>query len=155
MKKLVDKRIVTNKHRASSFSVATLFLARDQKGYNWLHQNSSVESRSSRYTNDLDRISKQPRMVSINSAIGIDLHGNIWADSLAARRIYSGMGGAADFARGVTYRSNPGNWSIIAMKSTSSNGRSKVYDMCPKGITTTAIPSDQVVLVTEHGALAR
>jgi 4-hydroxybutyrate CoA-transferase len=92
-------------------------------------------------------------MVSINSAIGIDLHGNIWAASLAARRIYSGVGGAADFARRVTYRSNRGNWSIIAMKSTSSNGRSKVYDMRPKGITTTAIPSDQVVLVTEHGAL--
>ncbi len=95
-------------------------------------------------------ISAQPKMTAINSAMGVDLHGNIWADSLDARKIYSGIGGQADFLRG-SYLSEGGT-PIIAMKSTTDKGHHKIMDKCPEGITTTAIAADPIVIVTENGA---
>ncbi len=82
--------------------------------------------------------------------MGVDLHGNIWADSLKARQIYSGIGGQADYLRG-SYLSEGGK-PIIAMKSTTDKGESKIVDLCPEGITTTAIAADPVIIVTENGA---
>jgi acyl-CoA hydrolase len=96
------------------------------------------------------RIAQQHKMVAINSAIGVDLHGNIWADSLKGRQIYSGIGGQADFLRGSVLSKE--GYAIIAMESMTNNGISKNIDMCPEGITTTAIAADPVIIVTENGA---
>ncbi len=151
MMRLVKRGLVTNKWKPRiNFSVSSIFLAKDQKGYDWLHFNSAVQSRPSDYTNNAFVIAQQPNMVAINSAIGVDLHGNIWADSLDARKIYSGIGGQSDFIRGAQH--SPGGIAIIAMKSVTRDGRSKIVDRCPAGITTTAIPADRVILVTENGA---
>jgi acyl-CoA hydrolase len=152
MIKLVQHGVVTNRWKKNiDFSVSSIFLAQNRDEYDWLSYNSSVQSRSCGYTNSVFKIAEQPRMVTINSAIGVDLHGNIWADSLDARKIYSGVGGQADFIRGAQY-SNDGV-AIIAMKSMTQKGIPKIVDRCPAGITTTAIPADQVIIVTEHGAL--
>lgn len=151
MTRLVQAGVVTNRWKTHlNFSVSAIFLASSQEGYNWLSYNSAVQSRPTNYTNSVFKIAEQPNMVSVNSAIGVDLHGNIWADSLEARRIYSGVGGQADFIRGAQY--SPGGVAIIALKSVTSDGLPKVVDRSPAGITTTAIPSDPVILVTEHGA---
>lgn len=150
MRKLVEEGLVTNKYSEADFSVATLFLSGSKEGYKWMHNNSLIQNRPSNRTNSLLKIAAQHKMVAINSAIGVDLHGNIWADSLNARKIYSGIGGQADFLRG-SYLSKGGR-PIIAMKSTTRKGESKVLDMCPMGITTTAIAADPVIIVTEHGA---
>ncbi|MBF0390314.1 MAG: acetyl-CoA hydrolase/transferase family protein [Desulfamplus sp.] len=150
MRILVEKGIVTNKHLNNPFSIATIFLSGNRGGYNWLDYNSSVQSRPSDRTNSIINIARHPKMVAINSAIGVDLHGNIWADSLHARKIYSGVGGQADFLRGAYL--SPGGVPIIAMKSTTSKGLSKIVDKCPEGITTTAIAADPVIIVTEYGA---
>lgn len=150
MRKLVDAGVVTNRFLEVNFSTASIFLAADREGYEWLNYNSSVQSRPCNFTNSILNIAKQHKMVAINSAIGVDLHGNIWADSLKGRQIYSGIGGQADFLRG-SYLSEGGH-AIIAMKSTTASGISKVVDMCPEGITTTAISADPVIIVTENGA---
>lgn len=151
MRRLIEHGAITNKWKKSlNFSISSIFLAEDQKGYDWLHYNSSVQSRPSNYTNSVFKIAEQPKMVTINSAIGVDLHGNIWADSLDARKIYSGVGGQADFIRGAQF--SKGGLSIIALKSMTKKGISKIVDRCPAGITTTAIPSDNVIIVTENGA---
>ena len=152
MRRLVVEGVVSNYYTKTRnrFSTATLFLSGDQEGYDWLNFNSAVQSRPSDYTNSLLTISQQPCMVAINSAIGVDLHGNIWADSMKARQIYSGVGGQCDFIRGANLSN--GGVPIIAMKSTTSKGVSKIMDMCPEGITTTAIAADPVVIVTENGA---
>ncbi|MCK4414832.1 MAG: acetyl-CoA hydrolase/transferase family protein [Candidatus Eisenbacteria sp.] len=151
MIKLVAPGVVTNRWKTNiGFAVSSIFLSARADGYDWLNYNSSVQSRPGDYTNSVFRIAQQPRMVAINSAIGVDLHGNIWADSMDARKIYSGVGGQSDFIRGAQY--SPGGVAIIAMKSTTSAGISKIVDRCPAGITTTAIPADQVIIVTEHGA---
>ncbi|MFH1725797.1 MAG: acetyl-CoA hydrolase/transferase C-terminal domain-containing protein [Elusimicrobiota bacterium] len=155
MRKLVQKGIVTNKknrRKGDAFSISSIFLADSREGYDWLHFNSSVQSRPSNYTNSILTIAQQPKMVAINSAIGVDLHGNIWADSLKARRVYSGVGGQSDFIRGCLY--SEGGVPVIALKSTTQSGTSKIVDMCPEGITTTGIAADQVVLVTENGAFS-
>lgn len=151
MIRLVDRGIVTNRWKARiDFSVSSIFLSESQEGYDWLAYNSSIQSRPCDYTNSIFRIAEMPKMVTINSAIGVDLHGNIWADSLDARRIYSGVGGQSDFIRGSQY--SPGGVAIIAMKSRTSKGVSKIVDRCPAGITTTCIAADQVIIVTEYGA---
>lgn len=150
MRKLVEKGVVTNKYLNNPFSIATIFLSGNRGGYNWFDCNSSIQSRPSDRTNNILNIARQPKMIAINSAIGVDLHGNIWADSLQARKIYSGVGGQADFLRGA-YLSE-GGVPIIAMKATTKNGQSKIIDQCPAGITTTAIAPDPVILVTEYGA---
>jgi len=150
MRTLVEKGIVTNRYCNNRFSIATLFLSGNREGYNWFDYNSSVQSRPSDRTNSILNIANQPKMVAINSAIGVDLHGNIWADSLYARQIYSGVGGQSDFLRGA-YLSH-GGIPVIAMKSTTQKGLSKIMDKCPEGITTTAIAADPVIIVTEHGA---
>lgn len=152
MQRLVDAGTVTNRYTATrnKFSLATIFLAADAAGYDWLDYNSSVQSRPADYTNSILNIAAQPKMVAINSAIGADLHGNIWADSMLARKIYSGVGGQCDFIRGANL--SPGGVPIIAFNSVTGKGVSKVVDMCPEGITTTAIAADPVVIVTENGA---
>ncbi len=152
MAKLVKKGVATNRWKQNlNFSVASIFLSENQDGYDWLSFNSAVQSRPSNYTNSVFKIAEQPKMVSINSAIGVDLHGNVWADSLEARKIYSGVGGQSDFIRGSQY--SEGGVAIIALKSQTSEGISKIVDRCPAGITTTATPVDKVILVTEYGSL--
>ncbi|OGR04819.1 MAG: acetyl-CoA hydrolase [Deltaproteobacteria bacterium RIFOXYA12_FULL_61_11] len=150
MIRLVQAGCVSNRwKRGINFSVSSIFLAEDTAGYAWFNLNSSVQSRPCDYTNSVFKIAEQPNMVAINSAIGVDLHGNVWADSLAARSIYSGVGGQSDFLRGVQY--SPGGVAIIALKATTATGISKIVDKAPAGITTTATPSDRVVLVSEYG----
>ena len=150
MRRLVVNGNVTNKFLDFNFSCASIFLANDEEGYNWMDFNSSIQSRPSEITNYIPNIARMPKMLAINSAIGVDLHSNVWADSLNATSIYSGIGGQADFLRG-SYLSKHGI-PIIAMKSTTSKGESKIMAKCPEGITTTAISADPVVIVTEHGA---
>lgn len=149
MQKLIEKKIVTNRYSDVSFSISSIFLANDKHGYDWLDYNSSVQSRPCNFTNNVLRIAQQHKMIAINSAIGVDLHGNIWADSLKGRQIYSGIGGQADFLRGSVLSRK--GYAIIAMESMTNNGISKIIDMCPEGITTTAIAADPVILVTENG----
>ncbi|THB81314.1 MAG: acetyl-CoA hydrolase/transferase family protein [Desulfobacteraceae bacterium] len=149
MRLLVEKGVVTNRYLNNPFSIASLFLSGNRGGYHWLDYNSSVQSRASDRTNNIINIARHPKMIAINSAIGLDLHGNIWADSLDARKIYSGVGGQSDFLRGAYF--SPGGVPIIAMKSTTVKGVSKILDKCPEGITTTAIAADPVIIVTEHG----
>ncbi len=150
MRKLVTAGIVTNKYRKTNFSTSSIFLSNSQKGYDWLNFNSSLQSRPCNITNDVQNIAKQHKMIAINSAIGVDLHGNIWADSFRGRSVYSGIGGQSDFLRG-SYQAKDG-FGIIAMKSTTNTGKSKISVMSPAGITTTAIPADPVIIVTENGA---
>jgi 4-hydroxybutyrate CoA-transferase len=150
MIKLIEKGIVTNSYMDNRFSIATLFLSGKLGGYSWFDYNSSVQSRPSDQTNNILNIARQPKMVAINSAVGVDLHGNIWADSMYANQIYSGVGGQSDFLRGAHL--SEGGTPIIAMKSTTQKAVSKIIDQCPEGITTTAISADPVIIVTEYGA---
>jgi 4-hydroxybutyrate CoA-transferase len=148
---LMEEGIVTNRHTLDGVTVASIFQCGDQAGYDWLHYNCSVASRPSDYTNNALNIARQPKMIAINSAMGADIYGNIWADSVQAPLVYSGVGGQADFLRAA--RLSPGGVPIVAIKSTTDKGMSKISRSHPPGITTTAVAADPVVIVTEHGAM--
>jgi acyl-CoA hydrolase len=87
--------------------------------------------------------------VSVNTAIGVDLFGNVWADFIDPRRYYSGVGGQPDFIRALNDRSY--GTPIIAIKSVTEKGESKITKMHPPGISLTASAYDGVVIVTEYG----
>lgn len=149
LRKLVDAGVVNNKYSAANFSIATLFLAENEYEYEWYDYNSCVQSRPCDVTNSILNIVSEPKMVAINSAIGVDLHGNVWADSLHANEIYSGIGGQSDFLRGA-YLSRHGV-PIIGLKATTNKGETKILSKCPEGVSSTAIAADPIVIVTEYG----
>ena len=105
--------------------------------------------RPASYTNAADTIRTNRPFVSINTAIGVDLFGNVWADFIDPRRYYSGVGGQPDFIRAINDASI--GTPIIALKSLTNKGDSKIVRMHPPGISLTASAYDGVVVVTEYG----
>jgi acyl-CoA hydrolase len=85
----------------------------------------------------------------VNTAVGVDLFGNVWADFIDLRRYYSGVGGQPDFIRALNDRIH--GTPIIAMKSATNKGQSKIVKHHPPGISLTASSYDGVVIVTEWG----
>ena len=118
--------------------------------YDFVDDNPAVELRPVTYTNDVAVISAQDRMVAINSALSVDLTGQVSADSIGPH-FYSGIGGQVDFIRGAA-RSNDGV-PIIALPSTAAHG--KISRICAQlapgsGVVTTR--GDVHWVVTEFGA---
>ena len=81
--------------------------------------------------------------------MGVDLFGNVWADFIDPQRYYSGVGGQPDFIRAVNHPAI--GVPIIAMKSLTNKGASKITQLHPAGISLTASAYDDVVIVTEYG----
>ena len=103
------------------------------------------------WTNDTSVIRKNPKVVAINSAIQIDVTGQVCADSIG-HRIYSGIGGQMDFIRGAAL--SPGGMPIIALPSTAAKGTLSriVVELAPgAGVVTTRGHVHWVV--TEYGAV--
>ncbi len=101
------------------------------------------------FTNDPFVIAQNDNMVSINSAISVDLQGQVAADTLGPRQ-FSGVGGQVDFVRGAN-RSKGGR-SIIAMPSTAAKGKaSRIVAALDRGQAITTPRNDVAFIVTEHG----
>ena len=113
---LVEKGVITNERKSlhPGKSVAG-FLFGSQKLYDFVHDNAMIELHPSDYVNDPFIIAKNKNMVAINSAIEIDLTGQVVADSIGDR-LYSGIGGQIDFIRGASRAE--GGIPIIALPST-------------------------------------
>lgn len=117
--------------------------------YEWLHENHAVEGHPCDHTNDPYQASQNDRLVAINSAISVDLTGQVNADSIGAR-IYSGVGGQVDFIRAANL-SKEGR-SIIAMPSTARNGTvSRLVPRLAEGAGVVTSRADVDTIVTEHG----
>lgn len=114
---LVEKGILNNSRKTlHPGKIVAGFVLGNQKLYDWIDDNPMIELRRSEYVNDPFVISQNDRMVAINSAIEVDLTGQVCADSIGPK-LYSGVGGQLDFIYGAS-RSN-GGIPIIAMASTS------------------------------------
>lgn len=112
----------------------------------WLQHKSSVQFRSTNYTHEISVINQLDNFVSLNSAIEIDLYGQVNAEVIAGQQI-SGTGGSVDFMRAA--RSSKGGRSIIAMSATARAGtESRVV---PKVEIVTASRTDVDIVVTEFG----
>lgn len=113
---LVEKGVITNTRKTlHPKKIIASFCVGSRKLYNFVHNNPMVEFHPIEYTNDFSVISKNEKMVSINSALQVDLSGQVCADSMGYT-IYSGVGGAVDFIRGATL--SKGGKSIIVLPST-------------------------------------
>ena len=120
-----------------------------QRVYEWVHDNPMLEMHPVDYTNDTAVIRRNSRMTAINSAIEVDLTGQVCADSIGTR-IYSGVGGQMDFMRGAAL--SPGGKAIIALPSTAKEGRvSRIVPTLAVGAGVTTTRAHVQYIVTEHG----
>lgn len=142
--------IVNNRKKKANMGYSTTCLIMGTRElYDFVHLRNGVQMRPSSYTNAMEIIRNNAPFVSINTAIGVDLFGNVWADFIDPRRYWSGIGGQPDFIRALNRR-NFGH-PIIAMKSLSNKGESKIVVAAPPGISQTAASYDNVVIVNEYG----
>ena len=118
--------------------------------FDYLHENPSFEFRPICYTNDPFVVAQNDRMVAINSALQIDLTGQVCADSIGTRP-YSGFGGQIDFIRGAAR--SKGGVPIIALPSTACGGTvSRIAPVLETGAGVVTSRGDVHYVVTEHGA---
>ncbi|MBO9541362.1 acetyl-CoA hydrolase/transferase family protein [bacterium] len=117
---LVEAGVITNRFKAvHPGRLVTSFVNGTQRLFDFVDDNPSVEFHPCDYTNDTALIRRHEKMVAINSAIEIDLTGQVCADSMGTR-IYSGIGGQMDFIRGAAL--SRGGMPIIALPSTARKG---------------------------------
>jgi 4-hydroxybutyrate CoA-transferase len=105
-----------------------------------------VEFRGANYTHEVGVIGRISNFVSVNSAVEVDLHGQVNAEMAGGRQI-SGTGGSVDFMRAA--RASPGGRSIIAMTATARNGAAS--RIVPRAEIVTALRTDVDMVVTEYG----
>jgi 4-hydroxybutyrate CoA-transferase len=147
---LEKEGIVTNRKKKANLGYSTTSLIMGSKElYDFVHMRTGVQMRPSAYTNSSETVRKNSPFISVNTAIGVDLLGNVWVDFIDPRRYYSGVGGQPDFIRALNDRVF--GIPIIAMKSTTNKGESKIARLHPPGISLTASAYDGVVIVTEYG----
>jgi acyl-CoA hydrolase len=149
---LVESGAVTNRQKAVGVGrIITSFVNGTRRLFDFVHDNPLVAFYPCDWTNDTSVIRKNPKVVAINSAIQIDLTGQVCADSIG-HRIFSGIGGQMDFIRGAAL--SKGGKPIIALPSTAANGKISrlVVELNPgAGVVTTRGHVHWVV--TEYGAV--
>lgn len=148
----VEAGIVTGRHKTRHRrKVVTTFVLGSRALYDWCHDNPVVEAHPCDHTNDLVVASANELLVAINSAISIDLTGQVNSDSIGSR-IYSGVGGQLDFLRAAA-RSR-GGVPIVAMPSTARRGTmSRIVPELLAGAGVVTTRADVHWVVTEYGAV--
>ena len=148
---LVDKGIINGANKGiDRGKIVSTFLMGSQKVYSFIDQNPQVLMMDVSYTNDPFNIMKNPKTTAINSALQIDLTGQVCADSLGTR-FYSGVGGQIDFVYGAS-RSKGGK-AIIAMPSVTNKGISKIANTLTAGAGVVTTRNHVHWIVTEYGAV--
>lgn len=129
----------------------TSFVNGSQRLFDFVDDNPQVEFHPCDRTNDTSRIRRNPRVVAINSAIEVDLTGQVCADSIG-HRIFSGIGGQMDFIRGAAL--SPGGKPIIALPSTAAKGTvSRIVASLKPGAGVVTTRGHVHWVVTEYGAV--
>lgn len=148
--KLVENGVITNEKKTlHPGKIIAGFVLGTKKLFDFIDNDPFIEFHPSNYTNDPFIISQNDKMVAINSAIEIDLSGQICADSIGSY-FYSGFGGQLDFIRGAS--KSKGGKPIIAIPSTAKNGTiSKIVPFLSQGAGVTTTRGDVHYVVTEYG----
>ncbi len=149
---LIEGGVVTNRRKAiHPGRTVTSFVQGTRALYDFVHDNPLVEFHPCDRTNDTALISKNDRVVAINSAIEVDLTGQVCADSIG-HRIYSGIGGQMDFIRGAA-RSRGGK-PVLALPSTAARGTvSRIVPALKPGAGVVTTRGHVHWVVTEYGAV--
>ncbi|MGZ6339836.1 MAG: acetyl-CoA hydrolase/transferase family protein [Candidatus Limnocylindrales bacterium] len=147
---LVEAGVVTGRRKEINCGkIVTSFMMGSRRLYEFVHDNPMVEMRPVDYTNDTAVIRRFSRMTAINSAIEVDLTGQVSADSIGFR-LYSGVGGQMDFMHGAAL-ANEGR-AIIALPATASAGRfSRIVSTLKEGAGVVTTRAHVRTVVTEWG----
>lgn len=148
---LVESGVINGKNKAiDKGKMVSTFLMGSQKVYDFINDNPGVLMMDVGYTNDPYIIAKNPKVTAINSALQVDLTGQVCADSLGTK-FYSGVGGQIDFIYGAS-RSEGGK-AIIAMPSVTNKGMSKIAPVLNSGAGVVTSRAHIHWFVTEYGAV--
>lgn len=148
---LVEKGIITGEEKEiKTGKIVTCFAVGSQKLYDFIDDNPLVHFKEAGYTNDTSLIKLNPKVTAINSAIEIDLTGQICADTIGMYQ-YSGVGGQMDFIRGASL--SEGGKPIIAMPSVTNKGISKITPFLKEGAGVTTTRAHVHYVATEYGVV--
>jgi acyl-CoA hydrolase len=146
----IESGIITGAKKTSHpYKVILTFLLGSKKLYNFADNNPVFEAHPTDYTNHPFIVSQNDNMVAINSAIEVDITGQVCSDSIG-KFIYSGFGGQVDFIRGAAH--SKGGKPIIALPSTAQKGKSsRIVPFLKKGAGVVTTRADVMFVVTEYG----
>lgn len=149
---LVEAGVVTNRRKSvHPGRIVTSFVLGTERLYRFVHDNPFVEFHPCDRTNDTALIRKNHNVVAINSALEVDLSGQVVADSIGFR-IYSGIGGQMDFIRGAAL--SPGGKPIIALPSMAGGGStSRIVPALKPGAGVVTTRGHVHWVATEYGAV--
>lgn len=146
---LVEKGVVTNQHKVKHRNhLVTGFLVGSRRLYDFVDDNPLVRVLDIAYVNDTHVIRQNPKVVAINSAIEVDITGQVCADSIGTR-LYSGVGGQMDFMRGAAL--SEGGKPIIALPSVTNKGVSRITSMLKPGAGVVTTRAHAQYIITEYG----
>jgi len=147
---LIEAGVINNERKSlHRGKVVSGFMMGSQRLYRFVHNNPIIELHPNEYTNDPFIIAANDRMAAINSALQVDLTGQVCSDSIGSD-IYSGFGGQLDFIRGAA-RSKGGK-PIIALPSTAKDGHlSRIVPVLDPGAGVVTTRADVHYVVTEFG----
>lgn len=146
---LILKDVINGNYKAVNRGRAlATFLLGSKRLYDYVDDNPFIEMRGSDYVNDVSVIKQNPKMVAINSAIEVDLTGQVCADSIGTK-MYSGVGGQMDFIRGASL--SDGGKAIIALPSVTKNGISRIVPSLKPGAGVVTTRAHVHYVITEYG----
>jgi len=146
---LMEKGVINNNHKKIGVGRSvTGFIVGTRKLYDFVDDNPEIRVMDISVVNDTSIIRKNPRATAINSAIEIDLTGQVCADSIGTYQ-YSGIGGQMDFMRGASL--SEGGKPIIALPSTTSKGLSRIVPFLKEGAGVVTTRGHVHWVVTEYG----
>ena len=146
---LIEKGVITSEEKeVKTGKLVTCFALGSQKLYDFVDDNPLVHLKEAGYTNVTSIILQKPKVTATNSAIEIDLTGQVCADTIG-RYQYSGVGGQMDFIRGASL--SEGGKAIIAMPSITSKGFSKIVPYLKEGAGITTTRAHVHDIATEYG----
>jgi acyl-CoA hydrolase len=146
---LIENGTINCKYKGTGRGRAlATFLIGSQRLYDFVHDNPFIEMRESSFVNDTSVIRRNPKMISINSAIEVDVTGQICADSIGPR-MYSGVGGQMDFIRGAAL--SDGGKAIIALPSVTRHGDSRIVPFLKQGAGVVTTRAHAQYVITEYG----
>ncbi|WKZ80722.1 MAG: acetyl-CoA hydrolase/transferase C-terminal domain-containing protein [Fimbriimonadaceae bacterium] len=147
---LVERGVVTGRmKRVHPGKLTASFVLGSRRLYDFVDDNPQVALLDVGYVNDVSVIRRNPKVTAINSAIEVDLTGQVCADSIGDR-VYSGVGGQMDFIRGASV--SEGGKPIIALPSITRRGESRIVARLKPGAGVVTTRANVHWVVTEYGA---
>ncbi len=146
---LIESDVINCKYKGTLRGrILATFLMGSKRLYDYVNDNPFIEMKESSMVNDTARIRKNPKMVAINSAIEVDVTGQVCADSIGAK-MYSGVGGQMDFIRGASL--SDGGKAIIALPSITKRGESRIVPYLKQGAGVVSTRAHVQYIITENG----